>query len=1021
LNRRQFTITAWLAAIASGCASRLQKIVEQVTRPPMANSFIQGNATTSAITGSVYSLAFSSNVTAGNLLIVTWRRATTNAVQIVSDNMNAGNKWSIVYDTADASASAGGWAWCIAKASGACTVSVTLNGSTAGGVLTVGEWNGSSGLRAASAATVTATNGTITSPAITTVAGDLLIGIAESGTGVANYTAGSGYTRREQGQDTALTYNAIEDNLSSAGGSTTASFSVAVTGGKTIGIGAFIPGLAILGNCGAANATITYSGTSSGSVTSDGAGNYSIPGLSSGTYTVTPSLSGYTFSPTSYSATISVTAIQNFAATFSGSNPSVSDNFASGSLAAGWTHPSGAGWTTFPTVSGSPFRATPPNTSTGGNAIWGSIPWPKDQTASLVIKTVAVTGDIALMLRWQSGSPSGYFAQISAGANGINIIRYDNGTSTSLVATTVTPAIGDVWTFQIAGSCLSLYQNFKLILYTYDPNYISGTPGFSVFDSTSTNNSNVASWAASGVIQQDGIWSKQGIIIPANSNDLSSTAARGTQNPCILYDSNPQLITGDASGNVYKMWFAGAHLVGYAESIDGLTWTRRDGYVNTSVGTTPCVVKVSGTYHLYDQSIFGANVQHWTSSDGIAWSLQSNNVFPSASGLCYFSVVAIIGGTWYALYTLATGTFPSTLNLATSSDGVSWTAYGSNPVASNFWGVIKVNLINGIYYAWGQMTNAHAQEVTRPGIDPGEGLRMQTTDFIHWTNPVKSAHHSEIFENVNGVTGGCYVSYPLDIGGRALLYYSAGPDDAILTANSTLQIGVAIGPAPIASIITANEDAVVPVAVDTFQRADGTFSGNWTTFSNYAALQIASHLVEPTANNPTQCAAYYSAVVFSNDQYSEITIATLNDSAAQAAAAVRMSGNNAYFAQMQGATGNLRFIQIWKLVSGSGTQLSASIPVTPTIGDVLRLTAVGSAISVFQNGFLIGQVIDSSLASGSPGMILASNFGVTQTQVSAWAGGTAGSIPSYSSSGGSGGFGGGGLSQGKGFSFRFKR
>ena len=51
-------------------------------------------------------------------------------------------------------------------------------------------------------------------------------------------------------------------------------------------------------------ATVTLSGTASGTTTADGSGNYGFSGLSSGSYTVTPSKSGYSFSPAAQSATI---------------------------------------------------------------------------------------------------------------------------------------------------------------------------------------------------------------------------------------------------------------------------------------------------------------------------------------------------------------------------------------------------------------------------------------------------------------------------------------------------------------------------------------------------------------------------------------------------------------------------------------------------------------------------------------------------------------------------------------------
>jgi hypothetical protein len=74
---------------------------------------------------------------------------------------------------------------------------------------------------------------------------------------------------------------------------------------------------AISGNVGIASATITLTGTTSESVTSNSKARYSFTELKSGSYVVTPSLTGYTFTPASQSVTLSssnATAI-NFKAT----------------------------------------------------------------------------------------------------------------------------------------------------------------------------------------------------------------------------------------------------------------------------------------------------------------------------------------------------------------------------------------------------------------------------------------------------------------------------------------------------------------------------------------------------------------------------------------------------------------------------------------------------------------------------------------------------------------------------------
>lgn len=208
----------------------------------LANTFIQGTGTTNAIVSSATpGLAYGSNVTSGNLLIFAWRRATGGTVNNVTDTI--GNTWTVVYDTVDGgSAINGGWAWAVSKASGANTVTLNLSVSNAATVLAVGEWNGPNAVRATIAAALSTSSTTPTSSAITPTSGDLLIGLYAGSTGVASAVAGTGYTLRAQGEGSAgtVTYVAVEDNLSAAGGSTTASFTVSGgANGQLTGIGAF--------------------------------------------------------------------------------------------------------------------------------------------------------------------------------------------------------------------------------------------------------------------------------------------------------------------------------------------------------------------------------------------------------------------------------------------------------------------------------------------------------------------------------------------------------------------------------------------------------------------------------------------------------------------------------------------------------------------------------------------------------------------------------------------------------------
>ena len=68
---------------------------------------------------------------------------------------------------------------------------------------------------------------------------------------------------------------------------------------------------------GGSGATVTLSGAANATTIADGAGNYNFTGLANGNYAVTPSRTGYTFSPTTQTVTVNganVTGL-NFAAT----------------------------------------------------------------------------------------------------------------------------------------------------------------------------------------------------------------------------------------------------------------------------------------------------------------------------------------------------------------------------------------------------------------------------------------------------------------------------------------------------------------------------------------------------------------------------------------------------------------------------------------------------------------------------------------------------------------------------------
>ena len=134
----------------------------------------------------------------------------------------------------------------------------------------------------------------------------------------------------------------LQFTVLSSGGTTTYSISGAVSGAITSGV------------------TMTLSGAGTGNQTTGSGGSYTFGGLANGSYTVTPSKSGYTFSPTNMDVTIAGAnqTGKNFTATASGPTYSIS----------GTITVSGAGLSGVRVTAGSASAYT---TSTGAYTISG--------------------------------------------------------------------------------------------------------------------------------------------------------------------------------------------------------------------------------------------------------------------------------------------------------------------------------------------------------------------------------------------------------------------------------------------------------------------------------------------------------------------------------------------------------------------------------------------------------------------------------------------------------------------------
>ena len=680
------------------------------------------------------------------------------------------------------------------------------------------------------------------------------------------------------------------------------------------------------------------------------------------------------------------------------------DTFASGSLAAGWSPAFGLTAASVVSHLAQPGAAT----GVGFAQIWTGLTWPNDHASEFTIAalTAEASTQATLLVRYQTGSASGYLAQL---VNGTALIfREDSGSFTQLGATVtgLTIAAGDIWVFQAAGAVLNLYQNGNRVAYRADTTYTSGAPGFLQSSITAVAHSKVGSWRGYNAVQQDGIWQKQGIVVPAIASDLTSSGF-GAFQASVMQDVNAQIL----SGTVYKMWFTGGGAttsnIYYAESTDGIAWTRRATAVLAGWSNGQ-VIKSGSTYYMYAQAAAAqgsGNIALYTSSDGIVWAQQSTTILAKGAGGAWdatgFYVLAspvLFNGIWYMLYV---GSAAGSLGLfkmgvATSTDLLNWTKSASNPVLSNASAACTPQFVNGKWYLWVTAGPSSPQwSGAAQNYDPTEGVRYQSADLITWTNPVHSAHHSQLFESVNTSTGQFAPSSIIDVNGRAYMYSISSPGDN--RTPQDYQIGLAIAPVNIATLAGVNEDGVSQVATDAFTSGIGGLSANWTTPTGASNIQIvAGNKAEPTST-AVVCAAAYTGASFSADQYSEITIAALTDANSLEYPLVRCQtgAQTWYRVNYQGPAGSLvpSDISIGKVVNGAATNLGPFQAITPVLGDVIRLSVVGNVLSVFQNGTLVQQVVDqtnSPIATGNPGMLVFNSTTITNSQISLWAGGNAG-------------------------------
>lgn len=143
----------------------------------------------------------------------------------------------------------------------------------------------------------------------------------------------------------------------------------------------------------------------------------------------------------------------------------------------------------------------------------------------------------------------------------------------------------------------------------------------------------------------------------------------------------------DDTGREYKFWYTGYDAgrdadekIHYAYSGDGHTWTKfGSNPIIAQRAEDPYVVKVDDTYYLYAEDKGGlgdAYIRRWSTTDPEGtWTDDGVISITNAQS----PVVWVEDETWYLIYENYP-TAPLDIRLATSADGLNWTAEATNPI-----------------------------------------------------------------------------------------------------------------------------------------------------------------------------------------------------------------------------------------------------------------------------------------------------------------------------------------------------
>ncbi len=261
-------------------------------------------------------------------------------------------------------------------------------------------------------------------------------------------------------------------------------------------------------------------------------------------------------------------------------------------------------------------------------------------------------------------------------------------------------------------------------------------------------------WAASALRRQNTT------TYPPSFSSTSLATINGWDSLGVI---DPVVIT---DSGIYKMWYTGEGVdgkfrIGYATSTDRIDWTKyidnpvldvgTDGDWDSDVTRVNAVIKAGSTYRMWYGGNSYQNIGYATSTDGIYWTKYAGNPVLSVDaspswdeGPLSFADVVSDSGIYKMWYTGGDSGFGgiTRIGYATSTTGITWTKYLSNPVLGvgpsawdTVWAFDPHVISDGVSYKmWysgleGQICSG--SETLRIGL-------AISTDGISWTKAISN-------------------------------------------------------------------------------------------------------------------------------------------------------------------------------------------------------------------------------------------------------------------------------------------